>query len=185
VDFDADSEDFAAVQPLRSGEGLVGAVRFGGVFRWKSRMPVFRWGHSWEAFQDFEREVDRLLSSVNFAFQGIRLGRQYPSINLYELPDEYVLTAELPGTKADEIELALGNGVLKLKGRRSESNGVPEERYRRQERFRGEWERSLSIPERVREEGLTAEFVDGILRVHLPKGEQSQPRRIRVSEGGE
>ncbi len=132
-------------------------------------MPVFRWGHSWDAFHDFEREIDRLLNS---AFQGIRLGRQYPSINLYELPDQYVLTAELPGTKADEIELHLGNGVLKIKGRRTEPNGVPEERYRRQERFRGEWERSLSIPERVREEGLTAEFVDGILRVHLPKGEQ-------------
>jgi HSP20 family protein len=148
-------------------------------------MPVFRWGHSWEAFQDFEREVDRLLSSVNFAFQGIRLGRQYPSINLYELPEEYLLTAELPGTKAEEIELALGSGVLKIKGRRSEANGVPEERYRRQERFRGEWERSLAIPDRVREEGLSAEFVDGILRVHLPKGEQAQPRRIRVSEGSE
>ena len=62
---------------------------------------------------------------------------------------------------------------------------MPEERYRRQERFRGEWERTLSLPERVREEGLTAEFVDGILRVRLPKGEQAQPRKIRVSESAE
>src|SRR5580704_16798586 len=80
-------------------------------------MPVFRWGHSWDAFHDFEREVDRLLSSVNFAFQGIRLGRQYPSVNLYELPDEYLLTAELPGSKAEDIELTLGNGLLRIKGR--------------------------------------------------------------------
>jgi HSP20 family protein len=129
-------------------------------------MPVFRWGHSWDAFHDFEREVDRLLSSVNFAFQGIRLGRQYPSVNLYELPDEYLLTAELPGSKAEDIDLEMGSGLLKIKGRRSEHSG--------------EWERTLSIPDRVREEGLTAEFVDGILKVHLPKGEQSQPRRIRV-----
>ncbi len=148
-------------------------------------MPVFRWGHSWDAFHDFEREVDRLLSSVNFAFQGIRLGRQYPSVNLYELADEYLLTAELPGSKAEDIELALGNGLLRIKGHRSEPNGVPEERYRRQERFRGEWERTLSLPERVREEGLTAEFVDGILKVRLPKGEQAQPRKIRVSESAE
>jgi len=153
--------------------------------RLETVMPVFRWGHSWDAFHDFEREVDRLLSSVNFAFQGIRLGRQYPSVNLYELPDEYLLTAELPGSKAEDIQLEMGSGLLKIKGRRSEPNGVPEERYRRQERFRGEWERTLSIPERVREEGMTAEFVDGILKVHLPKGEQSQPRRIRVSEGSD
>ena len=131
------------------------------------------------------REVDRLLNSVNFAFQGIRVGRQYPAVNLYELPEEYLLTAELPGTKAEDIELALVGGLLQIKGRRTEPNGVPDERYRRQERFRGDWERTLSIPERVRDEGLTAEFVDGILRVHLPKGEQSQPRRIRVSEGAD
>jgi HSP20 family protein len=148
-------------------------------------MPVFRWGHSWDAFHDFEREVDRLLSSVNFAFQGLRLGRQYPALNLYELPEEYLLTAEVPGTRTEDIEVAMGNGLLRLKGHRIEPDGVPEERYRRQERFRGEWERTISIPERVREEGLTAEFVDGILKVHLPKGEQSQPRRIRVSEGAE
>ena len=148
-------------------------------------MPVFRWGHSWDAFHDFERELDHLLSGVNFAFQGIRLGRQYPAINLYELPDEYLLTAEIPGTKAEDINLSLANGLLQIKGRRSELNGVAEDRYRRQERFRGEWERTLSLPERVREEGLKAEFIDGILKVHLPKGEQSQPRRIRVSEGSE
>ena len=94
-------------------------------------------------------------------------------------------SAELPGTRAEDIELALGSGLLKIKGRRSEPNGIPEERYRRQERFRGDWERTLSIPDRVREEGLSAEFVDGILRVHLPKGEQSHPRRIRVSEGSD
>jgi HSP20 family protein len=146
-------------------------------------MPVFRWGHSWDAFHDFEREVDRLLSSVNFAFQGIRLGRQYPAINLYELPEEYLLTAEVPGERTEDLEVALGNGLLRLKGHRSELDGVPEDRYRRQERFRGEWERTISIPDRVREEGLTAEFVDGVLKVHLPKGEHSQPRRIRVSDG--
>jgi HSP20 family protein len=145
-------------------------------------MPIFRWGQSWDAFHDFEREIDQLLNS---AFQGMRLGRQYPAINLYELPDEYLLTAELPGTKAEDIELASGNGLLQIKGRRSDPDGVPEERYRRQERFRGDWERTLSLPERVRDEAMSADFVDGILRVHLPKGEQSQPRRIRVSEGSD
>jgi HSP20 family protein len=62
---------------------------------------------------------------------------------------------------------------------------VPEERYRRQERFHGSWQRTLSIPDRVREEALTADFVDGILRIHLPKGEQEQARRIAVAEGSD
>jgi HSP20 family protein len=148
-------------------------------------MPVFRWGHSWEAFHDLEREVDRLLNSVNFAFSGIRIGNQFPAVNLYELDNEYLLTSELPGTKAEDLEITISNGLLNIKGRRAEPNGVPEDRYRRQERFHGSWQRSLSIPDRVREEALSADFVDGILRIHLPKGEQEQPRRISVAEGSD
>lgn len=148
-------------------------------------MPVFRWGHSWEAFQDLEREVDRLLNTVNFAFQGIRLGRQFPAVNVYELPNEYLLTAEVPGTKAEDLELTIESGLLVIKGRRSETNGVPDERFRRQERFRGTWQRTLSIPDRVRKEGLKAEIVDGVLRIHLPKGEQDQARRIPVTDGSD
>jgi HSP20 family protein len=148
-------------------------------------MPVFRWGHSWEAFQDLEREMDRLLNSVNFAFHGIRLGRQFPAVNLYELKDEYLLTAELPGTKAEDLELTISNGLLHIKGKRLEPDDVSADRFRRQERFRGSWQRSLSLPERVRDEAFRAEFVNGILRIHLPKGEQEQPRRIPVTEGSE
>jgi HSP20 family protein len=148
-------------------------------------MPVFRWGHSWDAFQDLEREVDRLLNSVNFAFSGIRIGNQFPAVNLYELKNEYLLTSELPGTKAEDLEITISNGLLNIKGRRTEPNGVPEDRYRRQERFHGSWQRTLSIPDRVREEALTADFVDGILRIRLPKGEQEQARRIAVAEGSD
>ena len=57
-------------------------------------MAVFRWGHSWDAFHDLEREVDRLLQSVNLTFQGLRFGRQYPPVNLYELPEEYLIIAQ-------------------------------------------------------------------------------------------
>lgn len=148
-------------------------------------MAVFRWGHAWDAFGDLEREVDRLLNSVNFTFQGIRLGRQFPAVNLYELESEYLLTCELPGTKVEDFELVVADGLLHLKGRRSEGNGVAEERFRRQERFRGNWQRSFSLPERIKEEGVAAEFVDGILKIHLPKGEQERARRIPVAEGSD
>ena len=70
-------------------------------------MAVFRWGQSWDAFQDLEREVDRLLQSVNLTFQGLRFGRQYPPVNLYELPNEYLLTAELPGTRGEDLDLTV------------------------------------------------------------------------------
>ena len=96
-------------------------------------MALFRWGHSWDAFHDLEREVDRLLQSVNLSFQGLRFGRQYPPVNLYELPTEYLITAELPGVKSEELELTIANGVLSMTGRHVSPDGAAEERYRRQE----------------------------------------------------
>lgn len=147
-------------------------------------MPVFRWGHAWDAFQDLEREVDRLLHSVNLTVHGVRFARQFPAVNLYELPDEFQLTAEIPGTRAEDLELTIAGGVLTIRGKRTRPEGIAEDRYRRQERFHGEWQRSVTLPERVQEEKLSAEFTNGVLRIHLPKAPQAQPRQIRVSEGG-
>ena len=148
-------------------------------------MPVFRLGQTWDAFRDLEREVDRIFRGVNLTFQGIRLGREFPAVNVYELEDEFLLTAELPGTRSEDIEITIAGGVLTIKGRRGEQDGIPDDRYRRQERFRGAWQRSLTIPERVREEELSAEFANGILKIHLPKAAALKPRQIRVAEGNE
>lgn len=148
-------------------------------------MPVFRWGHSWDPLRDLEREVDRLLRGVNLTVQGIRVGRQFPALNLYELPDEYLMTAELPGVKVEDLELTVVGGILTLRGDRKTPNGIDDDRYRRRERFRGAWQRSVTLPERVREELLTADFTNGILKIHLPKADELKPRQIPVAEGGE
>lgn len=145
-------------------------------------MAVFRWGHSWSsAFGDLEHEVDRLLHSVNMSFQGLRFGRQYPPINLYELESEYLLTSELSGVKVEDLELSIANGVLTIRGKRLDENAGEDSRYRRQERPRGEWQRSLSIPDRIVEEELQADLTDGILRIHLPKAVAQQARQIPVT----
>jgi len=148
-------------------------------------MPVFRWGHSWDAFHDLEREVDRLLQGVNLTFHGVRLGRQYPLVNLYEVEDEFLLTAELPGTRVEDLELTVADGVLTLKGKRGDTEPIPDEHFRRHERFRGSWQRAIPLPDRVREEALNADFTNGILKVHLPKADQLRPRQIPVVEGPE
>jgi HSP20 family protein len=148
-------------------------------------MPVFRWGQTWHAFHDLEREVDRLLSSVNLTLHGIRLRRQYPAVNLYELDHEFLLTAEVAGTRREDLEVTIAGGILTIKGKRGDVEGVPEDRFRRHERFHGAWQRSLTIPDRVQEGRLSAEFNHGILKIHLPKAEAVAPRQIPVAEGSE
>lgn len=143
-------------------------------------MPVFRWGNAFDAIRDLEREMDRWLRSVNFTMEGVRAGRAYPAVNIYELDEEFLLTAELPGAKAEDLELSVSGGVVTLRGSRRNDPDVSDERFRRSERPRGVWERTLTLPARVREEDLRAELNDGVLKLHLPKAPSVQPRQIRV-----
>jgi HSP20 family protein len=145
-------------------------------------MPVFRWGNAFDAIRDLEREMDRWLRSVNFTMEGVRAGRAYPAVNVYELDDEFLLTAELPGARAEDLELSVTGGVVTLRGARRNETDVNDERFRRSERPRGVWERTLALPSRVREEDLKAELNNGVLRLHLPKAPSTQPRQIRVVE---
>jgi HSP20 family protein len=145
-------------------------------------MAIFRWGQHWDPLHDLEREVDRLLSTV-LSFQGVRFGRQFPAVNVCEQADLYLLTAELPGVRPDDLELTIANGVLTIKGKRSGPDGIPDERFRRQERPRGSWQRSISLPDSVEDERLTAEFVNGVLRIRLPRAPVVRPRQIKVVDG--
>lgn len=148
-------------------------------------MAVFRWRQNWGTFQDLEREVDRLLESIKLPFPAVRFERNYPPVNLYEFEHEYLLVAELPGISSENLELTVAGGVLTLKGNRPGPERVPEERFRRHERIRGPWERALSIPDRIDEEKVAAEFNDGILKIHLPRLTALKPRQIPVVGSGD
>ena len=146
-------------------------------------MPVFRWGESWEPLRDLERQVDRLLESLPFPFPVIRFERRFPPVNLYELDNEFLLRAELPGICSGDLELTVSGGILNLRGKRSPPAGIADDRFRRHERMWGDWERSLSVPERVQEDKVSAEYADGVLQIHLPKAPEAKPRKIQVVQG--
>lgn len=143
-------------------------------------MAVFRWGHAFDAFRDLEREVDRLMRSLTL--EGFRIGRPFPAVNLYELDEEILLVAQLPGVSADDLELSVANGLLTIAVSRGKPKSVPEESYRRSERPVGRWERTFSLPSKVRDEEMYAELNHGVLKLHLPKSPAEQPRRIPVTE---
>ncbi len=142
-------------------------------------MPIFRLGHNWDPLRDFEREVDRLLRDVNITFQGVRFGPRYPLVNLYECDDRFLLTAEIPGTQLEDLEVTVADGVLTLKGER-QSRADNGEAFRRQERFQGPWQRSVQLPDRIKQEELQASLTDGVLTITLPKAKETQLRQIPV-----
>ena len=148
-------------------------------------MPVFRWGHAWDAFQDLEREVDQLLQGVNPSLHGVRSARRFPLINLIEKTDHFLLTAELSGADIKDLEVTSADGRLMIKGVRRAPEEARDDTFRRQERFQGKWQRTIQLPDRVEEDGLRAEYSAGVLRITLKKAPSSLARNIPVTEGPE
>ena len=106
-----------------------------------------------------------------------------PAVNLREADGEFVLTAELPGMSANDIDIDVQENVLTLSGeKKSEHEEKHPGRWHLVERSQGEFERSLTLPRTVKPESIRAEFENGVLTVHLPKHEGAKGRRIPINE---
>ena len=138
------------------------------------------WPGRWDPLADLRREVGRLFEGFE-PLQNWRLHRAFPAINLYDVGDRYVLTAELPGMTAEEIDLSITGEMLTLRGERTRPEGIADERFRRQERPFGRWARTVTLPERIDGAAVSAGFAHGILTVTLPKDEVAKPRQITVA----
>ena len=104
-----------------------------------------------------------------------------PSVDIFENENEIVLKAELPGMEAKNIEVKLENNVLTLKGERHFEKEAKEENYHRIEREYGSFSRAFSLPTAVKDDKVTAEYKDGILKVVLPKKEEVKPKPITIA----
>lgn len=104
-----------------------------------------------------------------------------PAADIFENENEIVIKAELPGMEAKDIELGLENNVLTLKGERRFEKETKEENYHRVEREYGHFIRSFSLPSAVKEDKITAEFKNGLLRIVLPKKEEVKPKQIKIA----
>ena len=103
-----------------------------------------------------------------------------PPIDVHETADEYVITAELPGLRREDIHIQVSDGRLQLSGERRD-RGLPCEQYHRVERGHGTFSRTFQLPLPVDGDGVTAELRDGVLTVVCPKAAEGSARRIRVS----
>jgi HSP20 family protein len=105
-----------------------------------------------------------------------------PPVDLQEAADRYVVTAELPGVKQEDIHVAFNGGVLTLSGlRREREREEPCEQFHRVERGHGTFNRSFHLPAPVDPEGITADLRDGVLTVTCPKLTDSTAHRIHIT----
>jgi HSP20 family protein len=103
-----------------------------------------------------------------------------PPVDIFETENEWVLKADLPDVKMDNIDIQIENGTLTLKGERKfqgEDNGKG---YHRVERSYGTFARYFTLPDTVDSEKVRADYANGVLSVTLPKKEVAKPRTIKV-----
>jgi HSP20 family protein len=104
-----------------------------------------------------------------------------PAFDVYEENDNFVVKAELPGMKKEDINVSLHEGNLIISGeRKSETKSEGAEVYRA-ERFFGKFQRAVALPSTVATNNVKAEYKDGILTVTLPKSEEAKPKQIEVN----
>ncbi len=103
-----------------------------------------------------------------------------PEVDIYDGDDTIVIKAELPGIDKKDIHVDVKDGVLILKGERSSDNEVKEDKYYRRERMFGKFERAFTLPADVNLDKIKADYTDGVLKIDIPKPEQSKSRQITV-----
>ena len=103
-----------------------------------------------------------------------------PPVDLYETPNSFVLTAEVPGLSRDQVDLHAEESRIVIRGERS-SGVVPCDQYHRVERGHGPFSRAFMLPEPIDVESVSADLSDGVLTVTMPKAGGRGARRVEVS----
>jgi len=129
---------------------------------------------------DLRDEIDRLFESPLARTSEFLTGWS-PAFDVYEEKDNFIVKAELPGMKREDINVSLHDGNLIISGeRKSETKSEGAEVYRA-ERFFGKFQRAVALPTSVAANKVQAQYKDGVLTVTLPKSEEAKPKQIEVN----
>lgn len=142
------------------------------------------------AYQPF-RDVSSLQDEVERAFRQAFGDRQAaspagafsPALDVEEDEDGFTIHVELPGVKAEDVDVSLEENILTIAGERRFYDEREADGFRRVERHFGRFHRAVRLPDRVQADGVNASYRDGMLTITVPKAEESKPRRIQVTSG--
>ena len=142
-------------------------------------LPVWRLRSPFDEWTQMRRQLDRLFEDSMSPYQRAQAG-VFPLINLTEDKDNYYIRAELPGLKADELDISVTGGTFSISGERKLPVEDEKARYHRREREAGSFSRIVNLPAQIDAGKVEAQCSDGVLTVTLPKAEAVKPKQISV-----
>jgi len=137
--------------------------------------PFARVGNFRSLISDlFEENLERTAERPN--------ARQWhPAVDVLESKDAYLIRAELPGMKREDIKVEVKDGKLVFSGETKSEKPADGVEYRHVERVAAKFWRSFSLPETAKSDGVEATYKDGILEIRVPKVEEAKPRQIEIN----
>jgi HSP20 family protein len=139
----------------------------------------------WQPFGDFDDAFNRMMPAL-FGRTGrtsLENGGKFawaPNADISETEQEYLIRAELPAVKKEDVKVTLDQGTITIHGERKEDKEVKDEKFHRVESFRGAFTRSFSVPDNIDEKAIRADAKDGVLTVHLPKAKTTTAKSVEV-----
>ncbi|HET7856124.1 MAG TPA: Hsp20/alpha crystallin family protein [Gaiellaceae bacterium] len=140
----------------------------------------------WEPFRELaalQNDMGRLMSTFLGQDQaGGENGQRswMPAVDVWESENELVYAFDLPGIPEEKISVEYDDGALTVSGERERTDEVQGDRFYRYERRFGSFSRTVGLPQGVTEEGIKADYRNGVLEIHVPKPEIARPRRIQI-----
>jgi HSP20 family protein len=151
-------------------------------------MALVRWEPVRE-LSSLQNDMNRLFNTffdTSTAGNGATSPRRWvPAMDLVETDDHFVLKADLPGLTEQDVHIDVEDDVLTVSGERKSEHEDKREGYVRVERSYGAFRRSLTLPDGVEPEAVTASFDRGVLEIRIPKPEQRKPRRVAIQVGAQ
>jgi HSP20 family protein len=141
--------------------------------------PAWRMRSPFEELEQMRRQMNRLFEETRAPYQVSQAG-VFPLINLTEDKDSYLIRAELPGVKGDELDIqATGNNIA-ISGERKIATEEEGARYHRREREAGKFSRMIGLPGDIDADRVDANLKNGILTIVVSKAEAAKPKQISV-----
>jgi HSP20 family protein len=141
-----------------------------------TRVPYFR------EMEEVSERLNRLFGTWSRpnGKEALTVADWAPVVDIQETDNEYLVKAELPEIKKEDVKVTVENGVLAIQGERKQEKEEKGKKFHRIERSYGTFLRTFAVPADADETKVAADFKDGVLRVHLPKAEKPRPKAIEV-----
>ncbi len=140
---------------------------------------------SFQELENLSREFENIFGNIpspfRAAFLPLRSARMYPLINVTEDKDAVYVEALAPGLDIDNLEITVVGNTLRIAGEKQAlSEEISDEAFHRAERGAGRFIRTFELPVEVDSDKVSAEYVNGLLKITLPKAEEAKPKLISV-----